>query len=73
MGNIFQIFTFCYLILYEQYALNEDSIYKEYDHNVYRKNLFQPTSYLNAGYGIMYEHVYELCIKMCIPITLLLA
>ena len=66
MGNIFQIFTFCYLILYDQYAfglkgngvtiVNEDSIDKEYD-NVYRKNLFQPTSYLNAGYGIMYEHV----------------
>ena len=67
MGTIFRIFTFSYLILYEHYALalngngvtvvNEDTIDKEYDYNTYRKNLFQPTSYLNAGYGIMYEHV----------------
>ena len=36
---------------------NEDTIDKEFDNNVYQKNLFQPTSYLNAGYGTLYEHM----------------
>ena len=37
--------------------VNEDTIDKEFDTNVYQKNLFQPTSYLNAGYGTLYEHI----------------
>ena len=37
--------------------VNEDTIDKEFDNNIYQKNLFQPTSYLNAGYGTLYEHI----------------
>ena len=37
--------------------VNEDTINKEFDNNIYQKNLFQPTSYLNAGYGTLYEHI----------------
>ena len=55
----------CYLLLYPHYVfafdhvtiVNEDTINKEFDNNVYQKNLFQPTSYLNAGYGTLYEHI----------------
>ena len=36
---------------------NEDTIDKEFDNNIYQKNLIQPTSYLNAGYGTLYEHI----------------
>ena len=65
MGTCIKIFIFCYLLFYPHYAyafehvtiVNEDSIDKEFDDNVYRKNLFQPTSYLNAGYGTLYEHI----------------
>ena len=65
MGTCIKIFIFCYLLFYPHYAyafdhvpiVNEDSIGKEFDDNVYRKNLFQPTSYLNAGYGTLYEHI----------------
>lgn len=65
MGTIVTNFLLCYLILYPHYGfafdhvtiVNEDTIDKEYDDIVYRKNLFQPTSYLNAGYGILYEHI----------------
>ena len=63
MGTCIQIFIFCYLLFYPHYAfehvtiVNEDTIDKEFDDNVYRKNLFQPTSYLNAGYGTLYEHI----------------
>ena len=34
-----------------------DTIDKQFDDNVCRKNLFQATSYLNAGYGTLYEHI----------------
>ena len=37
--------------------VNEDTIDKEFDNNIYQKNLFQPTLYLNAGYGTLYEHI----------------
>ena len=65
MGTCIKIFIFSYLLFYPHYAyafdhvtiVNEDSIDKEFDNNVYRKNLFQPTSYLNAGYGTLYEHI----------------
>ena len=65
MGTCIKIFIFCYLLFYPHYAyafeyvtiVNEDTIDKEFDDNVYRKNLFQPTSYLNAGYGTLYEHI----------------
>ena len=65
MGTCIKIFIFSYLLFYPHYAyafdhvtiVNEDSIDKEFDDNVYRKNLFQPTSYLNAGYGTLYEHI----------------
>ena len=65
MGTCIKIFIFCYLLFYPHYAyafehvtiVNEDSIDKEFDDNVYRKNLFQPTSYLNVGYGTLYEHI----------------
>ena len=54
-----------YLLFYPHYSIafdhvtnvNEDSIDKEFDNNIYQKNLFQPTSYLNAGYGTLYEHI----------------
>ena len=65
MGTFIRIFILCYLLLYSHYLfasdhvtiVNEDTIDKEFDNNVYQKNLFQPTSYLNAGYGTLYEHV----------------
>ena len=44
--------------------VNEDTIDKEFDNNIYQKNLFQPTSYLNAGYGTLYEHHWN-CISKC--------
>ena len=37
--------------------VNKDTIDKEFDNNIYKKNLFQPTSYLNVGYGTLYEHI----------------
>ena len=37
--------------------LTKDTIDKEFYNNIYQKNLFQPTSYLNAGYGTLYEHI----------------
>ena len=37
--------------------VNEDTIDKEFDNNIFQKNLFQLTSYLNAGYGTLYEHI----------------
>ena len=37
--------------------VNEDTIDKEFNNNIYQKNLFQPMSYLNAGYGTLYEHI----------------
>ena len=72
MGTCIKIFIFCYLLFYSHYAyafdhvtiVNEDSIDKEFDDNVYRKNLFQPTSYLNAGYGTLYEHIGN-CVSKC--------
>ena len=61
MGTCIRIFILCYLLLYLHYALafdhmtivNEDTIDKAFD-NVYQKNLFQPTSCLNAGYWTLY-------------------
>ena len=49
MGICIRIFIFCYLLFYPHYAyafehvtiVNEDTIDKEFDNNVYRKNLFQ--------------------------------
>ena len=48
METCIKIFIFCYLLFYPHYAyafdhvtiVNEDSIDKEFDDNVYRKNLF---------------------------------
>ena len=37
--------------------VNEVAIDKEFDNNIYQKNFFQPTSYLYAGYGTLYEHI----------------
>ena len=37
--------------------VNKDTIDREFDNNINQKNLFQPTSYLNAGYGTLYEHI----------------
>ena len=58
-------FLLCYLLLYPHYSFafdyvtifNEDTIDGEFDNNIYQKNLFQPRSYLNAGYGTLYEHI----------------
>ena len=65
MATCTKTFILCYLLLYPHYSivfdhvtiLNEDTIDKEFDNNIYQKNLFQPTSYLNAGYGTLYEHI----------------
>ena len=65
MATCTKIFILCYLLLYPHYSIafdhvtivNEDTIDKEFDNNIYQKNLFQPTSYLNAGYGTLYEHI----------------
>ena len=67
MGTIIKVFTYYYFLLYPHFAfpfppdhvtiVNEDTIDKEYDSTVYQKNLFQPTTYLNAGYGVLYEHI----------------
>ena len=65
MATCTKIFILCYLLLYPHYSIafdhvtivNEDTIDKEFDNNVYQKNLFQPTLYLNAGYGTLYEHI----------------
>ena len=78
------IFILCCLLFYPHYVfafdhvtiVNKDTIYKEFDNNVYQKNLFQPTSYLNAGYGTLYEHIgivyqsvhiHYLIVRMKIP------
>ena len=65
MASCTKLFFLSYLLLYPHYSIafdhvtivNEDSIDKEFDNNIYQKNLFQPTSYLNAGYGTLYEHI----------------
>ena len=65
MGTCTKIFLLCYLLLQPHYLfffdhvtiVNEDTIDKEFDNNIYQKNLFQPTSYLNASYGTLYEHI----------------
>lgn len=65
MGTIVNKFLLYYLLLYPQYCfafdhvtiVNEDTIDKEYDSTMYKENLFQPTSYLNAGYGMLFEHI----------------
>ena len=65
MGTCIRIYILCYLLLYPHYSfafdhvtiVNEDTTDKEFDNNIYQKNLFQPTSYLNAGYGTLYEHI----------------
>ena len=65
MATCTKIFILCYLSLYPHYSfafdlvtiVNEDTIDKEFDNNIYQKNLFQPTSYLNAGYGTLSEHI----------------
>ena len=65
MATCTKMVTLCYLLLYPHYSfvfdhvtiVNEDTIDKEFDNNIYQKNLFQPTSYLNAGYGTLYEHI----------------
>ena len=65
MATCTKIFILCYLLFYPHYSIafdhvtivNEDPIDKEFDNNIYQKNLFQPTSYLNAGYGTLYEHI----------------
>ena len=65
MATCTKIFILCYLLLYPHCSIafdhvtivNEDTIDKEFDNNIYQKNLFQPTSYLNAGYGTLYEHI----------------
>ena len=84
MATCTKIVILCYLLLYPHYSIafdhvtiaNEDTIDKEFDNNVYQKNLFQPTSYLNAGYGTLYEHIgtvyqnvhtYYLIVGMKIP------
>ena len=77
MGTCVTIFILCYLLLYPHYGFafdhvvifNEDTLDKEFDNNVYQKNLFQPTSYLNAGYGTLYEQIgtHYLIVGMRIP------
>ena len=65
MATCTEIFILCYHLFYPHYSIafdhvtivNEDTIYKEFDNNIYQKNLFQPTSYLNAGYGTLCEHI----------------
>ena len=65
MATCTKIFILCYILLYPHYSLafdhvtivKEDTIDKEFDNNIYQNNLFQPTSYLNAGYGTLYEHI----------------
>ena len=65
MATCTKILILCYLLLFPHYSfafdhvtiVNEDTIDKEFDNNIYQKNLFQPTSYLNAGYGTLYEHI----------------
>ena len=65
MPTCIKIFILSYLLLCPHYSfafdhvtiVNEDTIDKEFDNNIYQKNLFQPTSYLNAGYGTFYEHI----------------
>ena len=52
MASCTKIFILCYLLFYPHYSIafdhvtivNEDSIDKEFDNNIYQKNLFQPTS-----------------------------
>ena len=84
MATCIKIFILCYLFLYPHYSFafdhvtigNEDTIDKEFYNNIYQKNLFQPTSYLNAGYGTLYEdigtvyqnvHTHYLIVGMKIP------
>ena len=65
MGTCIRIFILCYLLLYPHYVfafdhmtiVNEYTIDKEFDNNIYQRNLFQPTSYLNVGYGTLYGHI----------------
>ena len=60
MGTHTKIFILCYLLLYPHYSFAFDhvTIVNEYTiDNIYQKNLFQPTSYLNAGYGTLNEHI----------------
>ena len=58
--SYFVIFYFIHIIHFQfdhVTIVNEDTIDKEFDNNIYQNNLFQPTSYLNAGYGTLYEHI----------------
>ena len=84
MGTCIRISILCYLLLYLHYSfafnhmtiVNKDTIDKEFDNNIYQKNLFQPTSYLNAVYwtlnehiGIVYQnfHIHYLIVSIKIP------
>ena len=80
MATCTKISILCYLLLYPHYSIvfdhvtivNGDTIDKEIENNIYQKNLFQPTSYLNAGYGTLYEHIgnvhtHYLIVGMKIP------
>ena len=61
MATCTKIVILCYLLLYPHYSfafdhvtiVNEDTIDKEFDNNIYQKNLFQPTSYLNAYHPVI--------------------
>ena len=71
MATCTKIFILCYLFLYPHYSfafdhvtiVNEDTIDKEFDNNIYQKNLFQPTSILMLAMGL-YMNILELRIKM---------
>ena len=51
MGTCIRIFILFYILLYPLYVfafdhvtiINADTIDKEFDNNIYQKNLFQPT------------------------------
>ena len=59
--NISPLLSFILSTLFSAFdhvtIVNKDTLDKEFDNNIYLKNLVQPTSYLNAGYGTLYEHI----------------
>ena len=84
MTTCTKIFILCYLLFYPHYLIafdhvtivNEDTIDKEFDNNIYQKNLLEPTSSFNVCFGTLYEHIgtvyqnvhtYYLIVGMKIP------
>ena len=71
MATCTKIFILCYLLLYQHFSIafdhvtivNEDTIDKEFDNNIYQKIFFSQHHILMLAMGL-YMNILELCIKI---------